>query len=439
MGAQAWRNRIVGEGEEAPEQLLANPQNWRTHSGAQKAALSGVLREVGVVQRVIVNRATGYVVDGHARIELAMAEKQPTIPVLYVELTEQEEALILASLDPIGAMAGKDAALLGELLQQVQTQDAAVRALLDDLAGDQVTGRLRLADAFGVPPFSVLNAREGAWQERKQAWNALIGDDGETREATLHADTPFHNGMRSVSLLDATLAELMCRWFAKPGWAAFDPFAGDTVFGFVSSTLGLSFRGIELRQEQAELNQRRCRAAGLDATYFCDTAVNMDAHIADGSVDFLFSCPPYADLEVYSDNPLDLSTMPHEQFMAEYSRILGNTYAKLRDNRFAVIVTSEVRDDRTGGYIALVPATIAAMQQAGYAFWNELILVTMIGNLPKRAGGPMQKNRKVARAHQNVLVFLKGDPEQIRHEFGDITAPLCLFDAQEDGAEESRE
>jgi hypothetical protein len=84
---QALRNRIVGEGMESPADLLANPQNWRRHPREQLAALEGMLEAVGWVQRVIVNRTTGRMVDGHARVELAIKRGEAAVPVLFVELT----------------------------------------------------------------------------------------------------------------------------------------------------------------------------------------------------------------------------------------------------------------------------------------------------------------------------------------------------------------
>lgn len=138
--SEMWQNRIVGHGEEAPDQLLANPANWRLHPKAQQDALAGVLREVGVVQNVIVNRRSGFLVDGHLRVSLAMREGQPTIPVVYVDLDEAEEALVLATIDPIGAAAVTDAAKLDELLRDVSTGEAAVQALLAELAMDAGLG-----------------------------------------------------------------------------------------------------------------------------------------------------------------------------------------------------------------------------------------------------------------------------------------------------------
>jgi ParB-like chromosome segregation protein Spo0J len=129
-----WRNRIVGYSEEEPDQLLANPSNWRIHPAAQQNALSGVLKEVGLVQNVVANRTTGHLVDGHLRVMLAMRENQPVVPVTWVELSEEEEHLILAALDPLAAMATADAGALDALLSSVQSGEAAVQAMLAELA-----------------------------------------------------------------------------------------------------------------------------------------------------------------------------------------------------------------------------------------------------------------------------------------------------------------
>lgn len=132
--SNAWRNRIVGYSEEEPDQLLANPSNWRIHPAAQQNALSGVLKEIGLVQNVVANRTTGHLVDGHLRVMLAMREGQSAIPVTWVELSEDEELLILASIDPLAAMATADAGALDALLSSVQSGEAAVQQMLAELA-----------------------------------------------------------------------------------------------------------------------------------------------------------------------------------------------------------------------------------------------------------------------------------------------------------------
>lgn len=130
----AWRSRIVGHGVEAPDQLLANPHNWRIHPQVQQEALAGVLSEVGWVQDIIVNERTGHVIDGHLRVSLALRRNEPSVPVVYVDLLPEEEALVLATLDPLAAMAVADKQQLDALLRDVTASDEAVQAMLTNLA-----------------------------------------------------------------------------------------------------------------------------------------------------------------------------------------------------------------------------------------------------------------------------------------------------------------
>jgi len=163
-----WANRIVGEGEEAPDQLLANPANWRTHPKAQQDALEGVLNEVGWVDRVIVNQRTGHIVDGHLRVTLALRRNEPTIPVHYVDLDEAEEALILATLDPIAAMASADKSQLDALLRDVQTGEAGVQAMLAELAEQSGLD-------YGKPPVEDAEPQIDRAEELRQKWGVETG------------------------------------------------------------------------------------------------------------------------------------------------------------------------------------------------------------------------------------------------------------------------
>ncbi len=131
---ESWRNRIVGVGEEDPSHLLANPSNFRIHPRAQREALSDLIDEVGIVQRVIVNRRTQHLIDGHLRVELALSRDEPVVSVEYVDLSLDEERKVLALFDPIGAMAVPSREVVGDLLRTVDTQSAALQGVLDDLA-----------------------------------------------------------------------------------------------------------------------------------------------------------------------------------------------------------------------------------------------------------------------------------------------------------------
>lgn len=135
--------------------------------------------------------------------------------------------------------------------------------------------------------------------------------------------------------------------------------------------------------------------------------------------DFLFTCPPYADLECYSTDPRDLSTMTYNEFRAAYARIIAEAVGRLKADRFACVVVGEVRD-KSGPYYGFVPDTVRAFEAAGAAYYNELVLLTAVGSLPVRTGKQFQVGRKIGKSHQNVLVFCKGDWRRAAAACGEI-------------------
>jgi DNA modification methylase len=174
--AAPWKNRIVGSGEEAPDQLLANPANWRVHPKAQQQALAGILGQVGWVQQVLVNRRTGHVVDGHLRVALAIKQSAPTVPVLYVDLEPEEEALVLASLDPLAAMAGTDDEKLRALLADVSVDSEALAAMLAELMPPETKDGRTDPDDIPAPPDEATTQRGDLWLLGEH--RLLCGDAG---------------------------------------------------------------------------------------------------------------------------------------------------------------------------------------------------------------------------------------------------------------------
>jgi hypothetical protein len=136
-----WQNRIVGHGEVDPTTLVENPYQWRTHPPRQATALKAILGNVGWVRDILVNQRTGHMLDGHLRAGLAILDNQPTVPVEYVDVSEDEERLILATLDPLAGLAETDREKLGALLHEVTSDDAAIQELLGTIAD---TNRLYL-------------------------------------------------------------------------------------------------------------------------------------------------------------------------------------------------------------------------------------------------------------------------------------------------------
>ena len=169
MALGKFANRIVGSGEEPLDQIQFNPRNWRVHPLNQQNALKGVLEEVGWVQEVIVNKRTGNLIDGHLRCQLAAREGAKTIPVKYVDLSEEEEGLILSTLDPIAAMAATDKAKLDELFAGIETENADVLKMLDDIAEKE---RLEYAKRDPVDAEPQIDRAA----ELNEKWQVVTGD-----------------------------------------------------------------------------------------------------------------------------------------------------------------------------------------------------------------------------------------------------------------------
>jgi DNA modification methylase len=125
------------------------------------------------------------------------------------------------------------------------------------------------------------------------------------------------------------------------------------------------------------------------------------------NVDFVFSCPPYADLEVYSDLKGDISNMDYNKFLEAYRSIIDQSCKLLKAGGFACFVVGEIRDKK-GNYRGFVPDTIKAFQDAGMHYYNEAILLNPVASASMRASGNMKTN-KLVKIHQNVLIFRKGN------------------------------
>ena len=217
-------------------------------------------------------------------------------------------------------------------------------------------------------------------------------------------------GTSGTSIFDPVLTELAYRWFCPEGGQILDPFAGGSVRGVVASVLGYRYCGIDLRPEQIDAN--RMQAIAIVPDNLPDWRLGDSAKISeiasDIEADFIFSCPPYGSLEVYSDDPRDLSTMTDNGFVEAYGVIIKAVCARLKNNRFACFVVGDYRL-KNGNYCNFIGKTVAAFSAAGLSFYNEAILVTAVGSLPVRVGKQFFSGRKLGKTHQNILVFVKGD------------------------------
>lgn len=279
-----------------------------------------------------------------------------------------------------------------------------------DLFGNVIVTDPILRDQFIEPPFSVLDTKSGNWQRRKKLWQQLgIKSEVGRDSVVINMDTTKKdkNSASYVSIFDPALCEVLYKWFCDENGSILDPFSGGSVRGIVANKLGYKYTGIDIRQEQIDSN----REQGLNIlevdnqpNWYCGDS-NEVLEGFNKEFDFVFSCPPYADLEVYSDLEGDISNKPYEEFLRLYESIIEKSCKLLKADGLACFVVGEVRDKK-GNYIGFVPDTIKAFEKCGMKFYNEAILLNAIASASMRANGNM-KSKKLVKVHQNILVFKK--------------------------------
>ena len=413
------------------EEVEPYDKNPRLNSAAVSKVAESI-KAYGFNQPIVVD-ANKTIVVGHTRWKAAKELNLQQVPVVVMD-EDMDEGKIKAyriADNKLNELADWDMDLLFEELNDIQELLGSVDLTgftegdmkgMDAKLKRQAEGFKSLAEKFLVSPFTILDARQGDWLNRKRTWIDLgiqseLGRDG----GLVYPEEGFGalEG-KSTSIFDPFLCEVLYTWFSNEGHHILDPFAGGSVRGVVAGMVGRDYTGIDLREEQVVENRKQwesIKEVGYPLKGYThkttpqwisgDSAVKLD-DIEDESKDLVFTCPPYADLEVYSDDPADISNMEYQDFKHFYTEILSKAVDKLKQDRFAVVVIGEARDKK-GNYYNLIGDTIEIMKNAGCHLYNELIYITPNGTLSVRAERPFRASRKVGKHHQNALVFLKGD------------------------------
>ncbi|TAK94653.1 chromosome partitioning protein ParB [Patescibacteria group bacterium] len=312
------------------------------------------------------------------------------------------------------------------------TEASFVADVLNDIIYDPTSDNL--FTRYIIPPFSILNTNAGEWKNRRSKWDAYLGSSLVGRKEGLAYgswDNEVKGKMFKVreddngtSQFDAMLCELLFKWFGFKGCKVLDPYAGGHTRGTVATKIGYDYTGIDLSKEQVEANRKRADELGLKPNWINDDAQNIELHVQPNTIDLVLTCPPYGDLEQYTDDPKDLSNMEYADFRKAHWKIIEKALTCLKDNRFAVYVVGDFRDEK-GFYRGFTADTIKAFEHYGVPLYNHLVLLNAVGTASMRANGQF-RNRKMAKIHQDVLVFYKGDPTKIQETYGDMDASLPL-------------
>lgn len=276
--------------------------------------------------------------------------------------------------------------------------------------------RSPLKDRFIFPPFSVWNTRDGFWQDRKRRWIKLGIESEKGREGvkTYHvSQLTYKKGCTDTSIFDPVCCELCYSWFCPEGGTIVDPFAGGSVRGIVASVMGYKYWGCDLSEEQIESNRQQLNenTTGKFKPEWIIGDSNKELKNAP-KCDMVYSCPPYSYLEKYSNHPDDISNMSYVDFKKRYFEIIEKACDKLKQNRFACFIVSNIRNKQTWTMRDFVGDTIRGFKAAGLEFYNDVVIINPAGSASIRAENHFVRGRrKLVKLHQNALIFVKGEPE----------------------------
>jgi hypothetical protein len=423
----------------AIDDVRPHPKNVRQ---GDIGAICESLTAHGQYRAIVAQRTTGHILAGNHTWKAAKQLGWSHITTHFIDCDDDGAMRILLADNRANDLASYDDAALLELLRELSATDDgltgtlfdgdALDTLISDI-GHEWEERTPLSDQYGVPPFSTLDTRQGYWQQRRRQWLSL-GIESEIGRAEqlardntnwidrgiVSSESRLANG---TSVFDPVLTEMIVRWYSAAGDTVLDPFAGGSVRGIVSAMLSRTYIGIDLRAEQIAANIAQGQTLLTDThtqpTWYAGDSTQISEIIGGISADLVMTCPPYGDLEEYSDDPADLSAMSHQDFITAYRQIVTHTMSHLRDDRFAVFVVGDYRDS-AGNYQNFISDTIDAVRSTGAHLYNEAVLINAVGTGAMVAGNYMRASRKIVKLHQNVLVFLKGNAKRATAHCGDL-------------------
>ena len=448
--------------------LIFAEYNPRQLTKEQYKHLKDSIQRFGLVDPIIVNsnkERKNIIVGGHQRVRVAKDMDIDQVPVLEIDLTYERERELNVRLNKNTGEWDFDVLAntfdVNDLLDWGFDERELSLDLFEKDDGDESNkSSQKLSDKFIIPPFSVWDSRQGYWRERKRCWLdiGIRSELGREENLLKYSKTILNQGkedlrsreeqrkdigdykggdlysVNGTSAFDPVTCEITYKWFCKDKGSVLDPFAGGSVRGIIAEKLGFNYTGIELREEQVVENRKQAEAISVKPNWIVGDSANV-SDLVEEKYDCIFSCPPYYDLEVYSELDGELSAYKtYDEFLKNYSHIINESVKLLKDDRFACFVVTNIRD-KQGIYRDFVSDTISSFKEAGMEFYNDIIYFEAGGTAALRAAR-IFKNRKVTKVHQNILVFYKGDVKNIRKNFPSLELDYKIEDFESSYGEE---
>ena len=246
-----------------------------------------------------------------------------------------------------------------------------------------------------IPRFSVINTHKLKYKRLYSKWKRIygIGKSAVGRKDNLICNQISIGKTNTIgtSIFNPALAEIVYTWFLDKPSVIFDPFCGGPERGVVAYVLGHRYIGIDIREEQILANK--------EFNFDCNWIVSDANYYEFPQSDMIFTCPPYWNLEKYSDMEGDLSNQKtYTDFLRMYENIIKKCCSAC--NGYIVFMVGNIRD--SGGFVLDIPGdTVRMFDNFGYGLYNEIV-VYAVGSASVRTNFV---NKKVTNVHQKILVF----------------------------------
>lgn len=234
---------------------------------------------------------------------------------------------------------------------------------------------------------------------------AVVNDTCQTRTTLNSNRSDRRDGVNGgkCSVFNPQLAQMILAAYCEPNSKIYDPFGGGGTRGYIATKMGHTYTGVEIREEEVNRIKNQMDNWGLSFEL-----INADSseYKPDQIYDFCYTCPPYYDLELYSNLEGDLSNQSsYEEYLAKLKTVVENVYSCLKKDSLAVFVVGNFRHS-SGRLEHLNGDFIRLAKECGFILWDELIWCGA-SNVALTRCGKFEKNRKCVRMHEYVIILKK--------------------------------
>lgn len=233
----------------------------------------------------------------------------------------------------------------------------------------------------------------------------IINDKCQTRETLNYNRSDRRHGVNNgkCSVFNPHLAQMVYSAYCPKNAKIYDPFGGGGTRGYIATKMGHDYTGVELRKEEYLRIKEQMKEWKITFNIINDDCMS---YTPNDEYDFIFTCPPYYDLEVYSDLDNDLSNAKtYNDYLLMLDTVLLNCYNCLKENHFAVFIIGNFRN-RKGELEHLNGDLIRIAKKNGFKLWDELIWEGA-SNVALTRCGKFEKNRKSVRMHEYIIILKK--------------------------------